>query len=404
MSSESNEETEGGSSTHDRRVLVCGAGIAGLTLAWWLDRDGWDVLVVERAAGLRDEGYMIDFLGTGYDVAERMGLLPRLEAVDYDIPRILNVDNDGETVSRIDYELFERLTDGRLLTLMRGDLERALYESLSDDVEIRYQCTVDEVTQDARGVDVGLSDGASERVALLVGADGVHSRVRELVFGPEEEYLRYLGYHTAAYLFEDDSFRRDLRGDFKNVTVPNRTAGFYPIRDGRIATWFAHRSPTKALPESPCDELRARFGDLSWLVPDALDHCDEARGVYYDQVAQVEVDHWSRGRVTLVGDACYAVSLLAGQGASMAMGGAYLLARALRGDGPIEERLALYERKMKPNVEEKQAYGRRTASFLIPPTKWHVAARNVALGLSRLPGLYWVLKPALAGMESVLDD
>jgi 2-polyprenyl-6-methoxyphenol hydroxylase-like FAD-dependent oxidoreductase len=391
-------------SPNGERVIICGAGIAGLTLAWWLDRTGWEVLLVEKAPGLRDEGYMIDFLGSGYDVAERMGLLVALEAVQYDFPEIINVNRNGERVSTIDYEQFRRLADGRLMALMRGDLERALSEALSDDVEVRYDLTVDAVTQDDRGVDVRLSDGTTERVALLVGADGIHSRVRELAFGEEEEFLRDLGYHTAAYVFEDEVFAQALDGDFRNLTVPDRVAGFYPIRDGMVATWFAHRTPDATLPADPCAELRRTFGDLGWVVPDALAYCERADGVYYDQVAQIEMDHWSRGRVTLVGDACYAVSLLAGQGASMAMGGAYVLARELRRDGPIEERLALYEAKMKPSTRQKQAYGRRTASFLIPPSKWHIAARDLVLDLSGLPGLDWLLKPALAGTESVLDD
>lgn len=394
---------EGRSQTNRNKVLICGAGIAGLTVAWWLDRDGWEVLLIEKAAGLREEGYMIDFLGSGYDVAKRMGILPRLEAVQYPVSEIINVDSDGETVSTIDYELFRRLKDGELLSLMRGDLERVLYDSLSDDVEIRYDLTVTEIEQNGRGVTVDLTDGTQERVDLLIGADGIHSRVRELTFGDEERYRRYLGYQTAAYIFEDDEFRRTLDGGFRNITVENQTAGFYPIRDGKVATWFAHDAPDAKSPSSPCDELRRTFGDIGWIVPDALDHCEDVNSIYYDQVAQIEMDHWSRGRVTLVGDACYAVSLLAGQGASMAMGGAYVLARALREASVIEEGLARYEARIKPEIEIKQAYGRRTASFLIPPTKWHVKIRDVVLNLSRLPGMYWLLRPVVAGTDSVIS-
>ncbi len=151
---------------------------------------------------------------------------------------------------------------------MRGDLEHVLYESLPDTVEIRYDLTVAEIEQDGRGVTVDLTDGTRERVDLLVGADGIHSRVRELAFGDEEEFLRYLGYQTAAYIFEDDGFRRRLDGGFRDITAANRTAGFYPIRGGKVATWFAHAAPDATLPAAPCDELRSRFGDMGWIVPD----------------------------------------------------------------------------------------------------------------------------------------
>lgn len=287
---------------------------------------------------------------------------------------------------------------------MRGDLERVLYEALPDDIEIRYDLTVDNVEQSDQKVDVGLSDGTHDQVDLLVGADGIHSRVRKLVFGDKEDYSRYLGYHTAAFIFEDNKFRQRLNGEFQQISVAGRSAGFYPIRDGKVATWFAHRAPRKALPSSPCSELRKQFNNVGWIVPDALSHCDQADGVYYDQVSQIEMDYWSRGRVSLVGDACCAVSLLAGQGASMAMGGAYVLARKLRENIPIEESLALYERKVKPEIREKQKSGRRTASFLIPPTKWHVKFRHKILQLSRLPGMYRILRPAVAGTDSFLAE
>ncbi|WP_248909139.1 FAD-dependent monooxygenase [Halocatena marina] len=394
---EETQQTEGS-------VIICGAGIAGLTLAWWMDRIGWDVLVLEIASGLRDEGYMIDFLSSGYDVAERMDLIHRLEEVQQPVSEVVNVNENGERVSEMDYELFRQLQNGRLLALMRGDLERELHAALSDDVEIRYGLTVDEVQQDEQAVDVTLSDGTRESVELLVGADGIHSRVRELVFGDESQYLRYLKYHTGAFIFEDESIRRKLDGQFQNLTVPNRTIGCYPLQDGTLATFFVHRTPNAERPPSPYETLKQRYGDLDWIVPELLEHCTDVDSIYYDQVAQIELPRWSKGRVTLVGDACQAVSLLAGQGASLAMGGAYVLAQKLRDDGPIEERLNRYESHMKPEIQEKQAAGRRAAKWLFPPSQWHITVRDTALKVARYPGGSHLLKPVLKmGTESVVN-
>lgn len=386
------------------RVIICGAGIAGLSLAWWLDRDGWDVLIVEQASGPRDEGYMIDFLGSGYDVAELMGLLPRFKKIHYPIPEIVYVDQNGRRVAGLDYQLFSRFQNGRLLNFMRGDLERVLFEELPKSVKVRFDLTIDEVKYNEEHVEVLLTDGEWERADLLVGADGIHSRVRKLVFGDEQPFFRYLGFHTAAYIFEDWELRRELEGGFRMLSVPGRQVGLYPIRGGKIASFFVHRTPDNAAPSSYGDELQKVYGGLGWLVPGALRHCRDQSEIYYDQVAQIEMSYWSRGRVTLVGDACQAVSLLAGEGASMAMGGAYLLARELHANRPIEESLAEYEALLKPMIERKQAAGRRTANWIVPLSQRRIAARNVALRLAGLPGLSWLLRPVLtSGTESVVE-
>ena len=386
------------------RAIICGAGIAGLSLAWWLDRDGWDVLLIERTPGLRDEGYMIDFLSSGYDVAELMSLIPRLKEIHYPIPELVYVDRSGRRIASLDYELFYRLQKGRVFNFMRGDLERVLFEELPESVEVRFGLTLDEAKQAQEYVDVLLSNGENERADLLVGADGIHSRVRKLVFGEERQFLRPLGFHTAAYIFEDEKLRRDLGGEFHILSVPNRQIGLYPIRDGKVASNFVHRTSDRVLPSSHCEELEKVYGDLGWLVPEALRHCINYSTIYYDLVAQIEMSRWSQGRVTLVGDACQAVSLLAGQGASMAMGGAYLLARELRANRPVEECLAEYEGLLKPIIGRKQAAGRRTAYWFVPPSQRGIAVRNAALRLGGLPGLSWLLRPVLtSGTESVVE-
>jgi 2-polyprenyl-6-methoxyphenol hydroxylase-like FAD-dependent oxidoreductase len=387
------------------KALICGAGIAGLTLAWWLERDGWQITLLERAPGPRDEGYMIDFVGSGYDVAARMGMLARLRDIQTHNTVVRYVDPTGHGRGRFDYDRFAAALDGRAFTFMRGDLERVLYETLGDRVPVRYATTVDAVTEADDVVTVTLSDGTVDRVDLLVGADGIHSRVRELAFGPEQPLLRYLGFHTASYLCDDDGLRSRLGEQFLMVAAPDRQAGLYPTNDGRIAVWLTHRSADPTLPTDPRAALLGTYRAMGGVVDAALRLCPPEQGLYYDQVAQIVLDGWTRGRVTLVGDACQAVSLLAGQGASMAMGGAYVLADELRAGGPPTDAAARYERRMCASVRAKQQAGRRTANWLVPSSRWRIAARALGFTATRLPGGTRLARAALAGVTaSVVTD
>jgi 2-polyprenyl-6-methoxyphenol hydroxylase-like FAD-dependent oxidoreductase len=388
------------------RAVICGAGIAGLTLAWWLERDGWQVLLVEHAAGPRDAGYMIDFVGSGYDVAERMELLPRLRDIQTVNTVVRYVDPAGRGRGWLNYDGFTAALDGRAFTFMRGDLERVLYDVLGDRVPVRYATTVHTVAETASGVEVVLSDGTVERADLLVGADGIHSRVRELAFGPEPPLLRYLGFHTASYLFADDDLRARVGARFLLSAVPGRQVGLYPTNDGRLAVWLTHRSADPGLPSDPHGALLRTYGGMGDLVDLALRHCPSGRDLYYDQVAQIELNGWARGRVTLVGDACQAVSLLAGQGASLGIAGAYLLAEHLAEDlalaGRIDTALTRYEQAMRPVVIEKQQVARSGVRWFLPSTRGQLRVRRTALALARLPVVDRYVAGALIGKSSAV--
>jgi deazaflavin-dependent oxidoreductase (nitroreductase family) len=365
-------------------VVICGAGIAGLTLAWWLRRDDHDVLLVERAAGPQDEGYMIDFAGSGVDVAERMGLVPRLRAVQTGNSVLQYVDPSGHRRGRLYYDRLVDAMGGKLYTLMRGDLERLLRTALDDGAPVRYGTTVDAVAERPEGVEVQLSDGTTVTADLLVGADGVHSRVRELAVPADPAGLRYMGFHTASYVFDDDRLRGQVRRRFLMVAAPGRQVGLYPTHGGRMIAWFVHRIDDPRTPDDQRAALRSAYAGMGALVDRALARCPE-RDFYYDQVTQVVLDGWSRGRVTLVGDACQAVSLLAGQGASLAMAGAYILADELR-HGPPTVAAHRYEERMRPVVRTAQRAGRRTADWLVPPSHRRIGVRGLALAATRLPG------------------
>jgi 2-polyprenyl-6-methoxyphenol hydroxylase-like FAD-dependent oxidoreductase len=386
------------------KAIISGAGIAGLALAWWLAADGWEVVLLEKEEKLRGQGYMIDFFGSGYEVAKRMKLAPRLDAARYPVTGVSWISKSGRTVARLDVSQIADLLNGEYVSLMRGDLESVLFEALPSSVNVCFGTKVKDLTIATDGVSVALSNGETEHADLLVGADGIHSTIRRTVFGNEKKFFRYLGYHTAAFIFENPTLAASLNNEFKIMSVPGREMGFYPLRGGRVASFFVHCARDMTLPRDDVAELRCVYGDLGWIVNDALDAAEKLPSIYYDQVAQIDMPHWTKGRVALIGDACMAVSLLAGQGASMAMASAYVLSEELRRQRSVEKTLQSYEARLKAPIKRKQREARQTANWIVPPTRFYLFARNTLMGLARIPGGGRILaKMFLSGAESVIN-
>ncbi|WP_017580343.1 FAD-dependent oxidoreductase [Nocardiopsis valliformis] len=382
------------------RAVIVGAGIAGLALAQRLDQHGWQVLVLERAPGPRPQGYMIDFFGPGYDAAAAMGLLPRLRELGHRFPEAALVDGHGRQRAAIKFEGYARALGGELISIMRPDLERALRESLPARVEVRYSSAPEQITEHGSGVRVRLGDGQVVEADLLVGADGIHSTVRGMVFGEEERYLRHLGFHTGAFTFHDVRVHAATQGRFQLTDSLGAQMGLYALEGDRVAAFAVHRTDDTTLPEDPRVVLRRAYAGLGWLVPRALELCPEPDQVYYDHVAQVEMERWSRGRTVLIGDACQAVSLLAGQGASMGMGGAYVLGEELARAGTLAEGLERYEQRWRPVVEERQRAARTGTSWFLPSTPGRLRLRRLFLRLSALPGVERWMATSLSGKPS----
>ena len=379
------------------RVVICGAGISGLALAACLLETGVEPIVVDKAPGPRAQGYMIDFFGPGFEAATEMGLEPRVRELGYRVKEFGYVDRTGKIKARIDYPRFTAAVDGGLVSIMRPDIELLLREQVQSRIDIRYGQTITEVDNRADGVGVALSDGTTVEADLLVGADGIHSQIRGTVFGPESDYLRHLGVHTAAYVFEDPEIHELVKDGFYMTDTMHRQMGFYGLRGDKVATFLVHQSQERTLPADPQTRIRDVYADVGWIAEKALAHCPANDEIYYDLVAQIEMPQWVDNRVTLIGDASYAVSLLAGQGASLGIAGAYVLARQLQRLPDIDSALRVSLRRWHPVATRRQEVGRNGASWFVPRTQAHLLARRVAIKAMRLPYLDRWLGHALIG-------
>ncbi len=375
------------------RILISGAGIAGLAAGLCLNQTGHDITIVEKAPSLRDDGYMIDFFGAGYDASERIGILDKLAEIHYPISRLVFLDGRGLESVAVAYPVLRNILGNRHFNFMRGELERVLYFEIADAAPIRFSTRINWLHFQEEKVSAEFTDGGSETFDLVIGADGTHSNVRQLIFGEEERFARFLGYYTAAFIINQSPESLDIGNAFYTMTEPGRQVGVYPIRGNRLATFFIYKAdrPIEAFSsDSAREELHRVYGSMGWIIPELLEH-SENTSIYFDEVSQIELPGWSRGRVVLLGDACQCVSPMAGQGASLAVAGAYVLARELT-EAPNEVLLALarYQQKMKPHVEAIQKAGRRIAKWFVPESRWRLAVRNNVLRLAdSSPGQYF---------------
>ncbi|MFZ3561250.1 FAD-dependent oxidoreductase [Streptomyces sp. BH055] len=371
-----------------KRAVIVGSGIAGLATALRLSRDGWHTLVVERSTVQRSGGYMLNLLGHGYDAAERLGLLPVLREQALGLFSTVMVRADGRPKHTMPAAFAEGALGTRTMAVFRKDLVTALYEAAIEHAEFRFGTTVSAIDQHDAGVTVKLSDGSVEEADLLVGADGVHSATRKAVFESADEID--MPYVVAAFTLGHPV--KDVPDTSATTFIgPGRTAGVINLGPGRSSAFFTYRSQDAAgeLARGPVAALRGAFGDLHAGVPDALRHLEEhPETAYFDSVSQVVMPRWSRGRVVLVGDAAWCVTLFAGHGASLALSGADQLGSAMRRHGEdVSAALAEWETGLRPEVAKRQAVARRGAYYYAPPSRFHVFMNDAMTRAMTLPGI-----------------
>ncbi|MGW0909580.1 FAD-dependent monooxygenase [Streptomyces sp. NPDC002853] len=371
-----------------RKVLISGASIAGPALAFWLTRHGYAVTVVEQASTPRSGGYPIDIRGTALEVVRRMGILPQLRDAHIDTRRITFLDADGGKVAAINPHTVAGSVAGEDIEVRRGDLTDALYAAVRDDVEFLFDDSIDTLDQSGHGVDVTFRGGGRRTFDMVFGADGLHSRTRKLLFGPEEQFHRYLGYCFAVFTMRNTF---DLSHEVMMWNTPGRAAALYAVEN----TAAVHAFLNFARPEPPFDAFRSpeaqrelvasAFAEAGWEVPGMIAALHDADDLYCDVVSQIRMPRWSSGRVALLGDAAYAPSFLTGQGTSLALVGAYMLAASLADRDPTAG-FAAYEHSTRAFVTVNQGQISKGEATLFPTTTRALTQRNNMLrNLSTMP-------------------
>ncbi|MFI6302812.1 FAD-dependent oxidoreductase [Amycolatopsis thailandensis] len=352
-------------------VLICGAGVAGSTLAYWLARNGLKVTVVERAQGMRSSGNPVDVRGPALPVVEAMGLAGRLRDVATRTKRVRLLDADGHRVATVGLPAAK----GDEFEIPRSDLVTVLYEAARGEAEFLFDDTVAELCQDEFGVDVTFDRAAPRRFDYVIGADGLHSAVRRLTFGPERAFVRPTGIYVATTSFGEPV---DHPEDVLLHNTPGRLVAIHPSRDeGGVA--FIFRARLDGVDHRDTERhkqiVATTYDDVGWRVPALLQHLRDAEDVFFDAVSVVDLPSWSRGRIALVGDAASCVSLL-GEGSSLAIAGAHTLATALA--AAPSAGFGWYEVEHRARVVPKQRAVKLTAAMLVPKTKAGLRIRNLA--------------------------
>lgn len=388
-----------------RRVLISGAGIAGLTAAYWMHHYDWEVTILEKSPELRRGEFVIDFAGTGWDVATKMGLEGPINALRSPLHELRFEDGQGRAKAQLAIADFVSTlgVEGKHASINRKDLQDLLYQKITHKAEIRFSSSIQNIREESDHVMVQIEPkGSAEAFDLLIGADGLHSNLRNLHFGPEADFAHYLGYQVAA--FRSSGIAEGPAGVMRLQRLPSKQAGILNLGNGDSLALFVYADPKgDYIPRANRKEVLARnFQEMGGIVPPLIDSIDEHTSLYLDSVTQINMPRWSTPKTALIGDAAYCLTLVSGQGASMAMAGAYLLADSLHQEASLRPGLARYEQRLRPFVERLQAKTRSLARSFVPAGNLGLWASELGM---RALGFPWIRKLAARqiSIQSLLE-
>lgn len=340
----------------NQEILISGAGVAGLALAYWLRRHHFHPTVVERAPAPRDGGYKVDIRGAAVEVIHRMGVVQDVLESTVNMREASFVNRSGRQLATMDADLFGGRARGDL-EILRGDLIRILYQAIQQDVEILFNDSITSISQNDDGVDVEFMHGQKHTFDLVIGADGLHSNVRALTFGDESRFIRKLDHYIAVF-----SAPNHLGLDRSELlyATPGRTVNIYSMgKDSNAQVYLMFAAKSLEYDHRDADQQKKIvtevFREAGWDVPFLLEQLTQAPDFYFDAISQVQMDGWVNERVALLGDAGYCASPASGQGTSLALVGAYVLAGELLAvAGDHEAAFFNYECAMRDFVMQNQ--------------------------------------------------
>lgn len=385
-------------------VLISGAGVAGPALAYWLRRAGFSPTVVERAPAPRDGGQAVDIRGAAIDVAARTGILDEVRQARTQTRGMSYVNSAGKRLASMNAAF--GVIDEADVEIVRGDLARILYEATRDDVEYIFEDSITGISEHADAVEVTFGRAPSRAFHLVAGTDGLHSNVRAAAFGPESRFIHHLGLYLAVFTLPND-----LGLDRWQLVhaVPGKSVTVTSARDNTEArAIFFFASPRLDYDHRDVAQQQAILADAfageGWEVPRLLAGMREARDFYFDSTSQIQMDSWSAGRVVLIGDAGYCPSPLSGQGTSLALVGAYVLAAELASAGDHRAAFARYQELMTDFVAQNQQIAVGNAKRFIPTTRRQIWLQNQTIrALPYMPWKNLVLNLATKGVREAAD-
>jgi 2-polyprenyl-6-methoxyphenol hydroxylase-like FAD-dependent oxidoreductase len=388
----------------NKDILISGASIAGPALAYWLRANGFNPTVVERAPAPRPGGQTVDLRGAGRTVIERMGLMGGARDLSLDQAGIAWVDDRGRVTARMPAEMFGGEGIISEIEILRGDLGQLLYEASRPGTEYLFDDTITGLEQDETGVSVTFEKATPRRFGLVVGADGLHSVVRGLAFGPESGCVRPLGCYTAWFTARAGL---DLGGWYLMHNAPGGlVASARPGRlPGEIKAGLSFRAEPLAYDRRDVaaqqDILARRFAGVGWEAPRLLTAMRSASDFFFDSLGQVHLDHWAAGRAVLLGDAGYCPTPLTGLGTSLALVGAYVLAGELAAaNGDHRTAFTRYERVMRPYVTRAQQLPPGGINGFAPQSRAMIRLRTASMTMMTR----WPLRALIAGQFSKAGD